>query len=62
MYIDDLMPEKQISPHFSNYYLVYDNAGTIRSIDATQVYFKKERCSEMSSIIVDDLEKNSSFR
>ena len=50
MYISEIMPGKHKSPHFSNYYLVYDNAGIIHSIDATQVYKNKERCSEMSSI------------
>ena len=57
MDISEIMPGKHKSPHFSHYYLIYDNAGIIHSIDATQVYKNKERCSERSSIFVDDLEK-----
>ena len=35
IYISAIMPGKHKSPHFSNYYLVYDSAGIIYSVDAT---------------------------
>ena len=52
MHISEIMPGKHKSPHFSNYYLIYDNAGTINSIETTQVYKNRDRCSEMSSILL----------
>ena len=52
MHISEIMPGKHKSPHFSNYSLIYDNAGIIHSIETTQVYKNRDRCSEMSSILL----------